>query len=102
MCSLPWSVFASVSSTPDPDGDLDDQAFDRRLGALHRRPLQTEEIAAKESGLLFVDDLGIQARLTGLIEVATASNADPMALWVVLDIRQAAWTASKQRRTAST
>jgi hypothetical protein len=71
----------AVSLHPQPDATLDDKAFiavsARFIGAFST----LDEIAAKgERALLFVDDLAVQARLTGLIQRRYGLASAPMVI----------------------
>lgn len=71
----------AASLHPAPDGDLDDEAFIAASARFIRAFSILDEIAANgERLLLFVDDLGIQARLTGLIQRRYGLSAAPMVI----------------------
>jgi SNF2-related domain/Helicase conserved C-terminal domain len=71
----------AASLHPDPDGDLDDEAFIAASARFISAFSILDEIAANgERLLLFVDDLGIQARLTGLLQRRYGLSAAPMVI----------------------
>ena len=71
----------AASLHPDPNADLGDEAFIAASARFISAFSILDEIAAKgERLLLFVDDLGIQARLTGLIQRRYGLSAAPMVI----------------------
>jgi len=71
----------AVSLHPQPDATLDDEAFIAVSARFISGFSTLDEIAAKgERALLFVDDLALQARLTGLIQRRYGLASTPMVI----------------------
>ena len=71
----------AVSLHPQPDATLDDEAFIAVSARFICAFATLDEIAAKgERALLFVDDLAVQARLTGLIQRRYRLVSAPMVI----------------------
>jgi hypothetical protein len=71
----------TVSLHPQPDATLDDEAFIAVSARFICAFATLDEIAAKgERALLFVDDLAVQARLTGLIQRRYRLVSAPMVI----------------------
>jgi hypothetical protein len=70
-----------VSLHPDPEAELEDNAFIAASARFIGGFMVLDDIAkSAESALLFVDDLAIQARLTGLIQRRYQLSAPPMVI----------------------
>lgn len=71
----------AASLHPDPDADLDDEAFIAASARCISAFATLDEIAAKrERVLLFVDDLTVQARFSGVLQRRYRLSAAPMVI----------------------